>query len=47
MSYCWDCIYVRLSVNLEPCKSCDELLRNNFKKDRSKRFDIYEEMEKT
>lgn len=30
--YCWDCTYGNLPVNLEPCKSCDELLKNRFKK---------------
>ena len=47
MKYCWDCNYIRLPVNFEPCKSCDELLRNNFKLDKSKRFDVYGKMEET
>ena len=46
MSYCWDCMYDYLPVNLEPCKSCDELIRNKFKKalDGEKPANIYLEL---
>ena len=40
--YCWDCIYIRLPVNLEPCLSCDELLKNRFKKNENEEAKMQE-----